>query len=207
MSRVLAQLTMQDIVQIGNQARPSIFDLAIRKPEVLYSTVIEVDERVTLVGYTSDPAAGEHAVQFASTSRDAPVVRGYSGNDQPPSVGPSGGAYVAPEIVQGVSGEAVAILKRPDEAKVRSELEALYRDGYRSIAVVFIHSYTFPEHEALVKRIAQDVGFGSVSCSSDLMPMIKVRVPGAQTQLTADGAAGHVCNCRRVPDAGAAGVH
>ena len=52
----------RDIVQIGNQSRPSIFDLAIHKPEVLYEHVVEVDERVTVVGYTSHPNAREHGV-------------------------------------------------------------------------------------------------------------------------------------------------
>ena len=52
----------RDIVQIGNQSRPAIFDLAIHKPEVLYDQVVEVDERVTVVGYSSDPHAREHSV-------------------------------------------------------------------------------------------------------------------------------------------------
>lgn len=34
------------LLQIGNQARPDIFDLSAKKPEVLYEKVIEVDERV-----------------------------------------------------------------------------------------------------------------------------------------------------------------
>jgi N-methylhydantoinase A/oxoprolinase/acetone carboxylase beta subunit len=33
-----------------NQARPNIFALNVRRPEVLYESVLEVDERVTLVG-------------------------------------------------------------------------------------------------------------------------------------------------------------
>ena len=33
---------------IGNQARPKIFDLEIRTPDVLYESVIEVDERIVL---------------------------------------------------------------------------------------------------------------------------------------------------------------
>ena len=36
----------RDILQIGNQSRPDIFDLEIRKPDLLYETVIEVGERV-----------------------------------------------------------------------------------------------------------------------------------------------------------------
>ncbi len=33
---------------LGNQTRPFIFDLEIKKPELLYERVIEVDERVRL---------------------------------------------------------------------------------------------------------------------------------------------------------------
>jgi len=41
-----------------------------------------------------------------------------------------------------------------------------------------MHGYTFPDHEALVGRIAHDVGFSHVSLSHELMPMIKL-VPRA----------------------------
>ncbi|KAG5890200.1 hypothetical protein JTB14_010662 [Gonioctena quinquepunctata] len=36
----------KDILLIGNQARPKIFDLNIRRPEILYTDVVEVDCRV-----------------------------------------------------------------------------------------------------------------------------------------------------------------
>ncbi|XP_072388025.1 5-oxoprolinase isoform X1 [Diabrotica undecimpunctata] len=36
----------KDLLLIGNQARPKIFDLNIRRPEILYSAVVEVDCRV-----------------------------------------------------------------------------------------------------------------------------------------------------------------
>ena len=36
----------KDLLEIGNQARPSLFDLSIVKPEQLYASVIEVDERL-----------------------------------------------------------------------------------------------------------------------------------------------------------------
>ncbi|CAM9925903.1 unnamed protein product, partial [Heterosigma akashiwo] len=39
----------KDLLFIGNQARPDIFDLQIRRPEVLYETVEEVEEAVVLV--------------------------------------------------------------------------------------------------------------------------------------------------------------
>ena len=44
----------KDLLYIGNQARPDLFDLNIRKPGVLYEKVIEVEERVTLPAYSDD---------------------------------------------------------------------------------------------------------------------------------------------------------
>ena len=38
----------QDLLHIGNQSRPHMFDLAIRRPDVLYSKVVEISERVVL---------------------------------------------------------------------------------------------------------------------------------------------------------------
>ena len=38
----------RDLLHIGNQSRPNIFDLEIKAPEVLYETVVEVDELVVL---------------------------------------------------------------------------------------------------------------------------------------------------------------
>ncbi|TKY89552.1 hypothetical protein EX895_001337 [Sporisorium graminicola] len=182
----------KDLVQIGNQSRPSIFDLAIKKPEVLYHGVLEIDERVTLVGYTSDPKARDNGVQFdlESSEQDGEyitkITKPYSGSDQPPNAYDAQGHPTGPpEIVRGISGEAVAILKKPDEELLKKQLEALYHDhGYRSLAVVLMHSYTYPLHEQIIKRIALDVGFETVSCSSQLMPMIKM-VPRA-TSSTAD---------------------
>lgn len=98
----------RDLLLIGNQSRPKIFDLNIRRPSPLYSKVVEVDERVTLVGYTSDPKAEEHQVKFDA---DGNIIRGYRGK------GWDGIGYAEGpgEVVQGLSGEAVRILKRPSE--------------------------------------------------------------------------------------------
>ncbi|OBA23088.1 Hydantoinase B multi-domain protein [Metschnikowia bicuspidata var. bicuspidata NRRL YB-4993] len=46
----------KDVLAIGNQSRPHIFDLSISKPDVLYDCVVEVDERVTLEDFVEDPA-------------------------------------------------------------------------------------------------------------------------------------------------------
>lgn len=39
----------QDILEIGNQARPKIFELDIIKPQLLFEEVIEVPERIRIV--------------------------------------------------------------------------------------------------------------------------------------------------------------
>jgi len=96
----------KDLLLIGNQSRPRIFDLNIRRPPPLYSTVMEIDERVTLVGYTSDPHAEDHQVIFDENGQ---VKRGYRGKgwDQ------KGDAEGPGRIVQGISGEAVRVLTEP----------------------------------------------------------------------------------------------
>ena len=143
----------KDCLEIGNQSRPNIFDLAISKPEVLYQRVIEVDERVTLEDYTEDP-------ERKKTKAGKEVQ----------------GADV--DLVNGLSGEAVRILKRPSKDKIRKQLSALFDDGFRSVAVCFVHGYTFPDHEVMVGHLASEIGFDQVSLSHELLPMIKL-VPRA----------------------------
>ncbi|KAF8632122.1 hypothetical protein AX15_002022 [Amanita polypyramis BW_CC] len=167
----------KDLLLIGNQSRPKIFDLNIRRPPPLYSSVIEVDERVTLVGYTSDPLSEEHAIHFNS---DGGIKRGYRGNGWD-KVGDAEGPG---EIVRGLSGEAVRVIKKPDLESVKSDLDRLYADGYRSLAIVLVHSYTYPTHEHLIGQLARSIGFTHVSESAALLPMIKMVPRGVSS--TAD---------------------
>ena len=141
----------KDCLEIGNQSRPKIFDLAIRKPDVLYEKVVEIDERVTLEDYAEDPE--RHITKMDGSSAQGSVV-------------------------QGLSGEAVRILKRPSKDVIKSQLQELYDDGFRSIAVCLVHGYTFHDHEAMIGHVAKDIGFEHVSLSHELMPMIKL-VPRA----------------------------
>ncbi|CAG8227406.1 unnamed protein product [Penicillium nalgiovense] len=140
----------KDCLEIGNQSRPRIFDLAIKRPDVLYEEVIEVDERVTLEDYAEDPQRN------ITTTTPREQTR------------------VEDDVVRGLSSEAVRILKRPSEGLVRSQLTEVYSRGIRSVAICLIHGYTFPDHEALVGRIAKDIGFHHVSLGHQLMPMIKL---------------------------------
>lgn len=51
-----------DLLEIGNQARPDIFDLSCATPSLLYEQVVEVDERVLLKHFCSE----EYSKQFPS---------------------------------------------------------------------------------------------------------------------------------------------
>ncbi|CAG8444302.1 15333_t:CDS:10 [Acaulospora colombiana] len=126
----------KDLLVIGNQARPKIFELAIRKPDVLYQKVVEVDERVSL-------------------------IEEISGDD-------------SDDVLRGISGECVKILQRPDLDKVKEDMQSLYAEGFRSIAICLMHSYTYPDHERQLGELATEIGFTHISLSSSIMPMIKI---------------------------------
>jgi len=96
---------------------------------------------------------------------------------------PAGTAPDAP-VLRGTTGEAVRVLRPLDRAAVRAQLQALYDDGFRNVAIVFAHSYTYPDHELAVGELARAVGFTHVTCSSAVMPMVKM-VPRGYTA-TAD---------------------
>ncbi|KAJ6790010.1 hypothetical protein PWT90_03799 [Aphanocladium album] len=152
----------KDCLTIGNQSRPRIFDLAIRKPDVLYEQVVEVDERVTLEDYAEDP---ERTVTEADTAAGTEAAQ-------------------SKELVRGLSGETVRVMKRPKHEEIKSQLKQIYDQGIRSIAVCLMHGYTFPDHEAAIGKLAKEVGFTHISLSHELMPMIKL-VPRA-TSVCAD---------------------
>ncbi|KAJ0385257.1 hypothetical protein COL922a_006766 [Colletotrichum nupharicola] len=134
----------RDLLAIGNQSRPNIFDLSVTRPEVFFDEVVEVDERITMEDYTEDPAS----VKTTPTHDDK-------------------------ELVTAITGETIRVLKRPDLAEIKTQLEKVRGQGFRSIAIVFIHSYAYPDHELLVGRIAAEMGF-SVTLSSEVQPMINV---------------------------------
>jgi 5-oxoprolinase (ATP-hydrolysing) len=132
-----------DLQVIGNQSRPKIFDLEIKRPGQLYDYVREVDERVVL------------------------LKEGESVKD-------------TTEII-GLSQERLFVEKSLNEEEVETILCDILAQGIRSLAVVLLHSYTFPHHELAIKRIADRLGFEHVSLSSAVMPMIRMVPRGCTT--------------------------
>ncbi|KAL2864050.1 Hydantoinase B/oxoprolinase-domain-containing protein [Aspergillus lucknowensis] len=147
----LATKGFRDILLIGNQTRPDLFDLSVRRLEQLYETVVEVDERITIEGASEAPQNKYNNPDVSSDSA----------------------------LVMGQTGEVVRIMKKPDLEAVRTDLEKLKAQGFRNIAIGFMHSYTYPEHELQVAKLAEDMGF-KVSASSVLQSMAKY-VPRSQS--------------------------
>src|SRR6267142_3011407 len=118
----------RDALRIAYQNRPRIFDRHIVLPELLYSKVFEVDERI------------------------------------------------------GARGEVVVPL---DEEGLRRDLESAHAEGFRSIAIVFMHAYRHPLHERLAAVIARSFGFEQVSVSHEVSPLMKFVSRGDTTVVDA----------------------
>ena len=78
-----------------------------------------------------------------------------------------------------------AVLRSPDEAVVRRQLAELTAAGIESIAICLLHSFSHPEHELLIERLAREVGLTEISTSSRLAPLIKIVARGDTTTVDA----------------------
>lgn len=59
----------------------------------------------------------------------------------------------------------------PDE--IRQSLSRLFGEGFRSVAIVFMHAYAYPDHEVQAETIARDIGFTQISVSHKTSPLMK----------------------------------
>ncbi|MGL4240857.1 MAG: hydantoinase/oxoprolinase family protein, partial [Beijerinckiaceae bacterium] len=118
----------RDALEIGYQARPKIFAKEIIKPELLYSAVEEIDERVRADG---------------------------------------------------------TIEQALDEAGFSKALERLKEQGFKAVAIVFMHAWRYPEHEKRAAEIARRMGFPQVSVSHEVSPLIKLVGRGDTTVVDA----------------------
>ena len=72
-----------------------------------------------------------------------------------------------------------------DEGALRRDLEAAKAAGIDAIAVVFCHGYRHRAHEAAAAAIARDLGFGQVSVSHEVSPLMKMVSRGDTTVVDA----------------------
>ncbi|WFL76413.1 hydantoinase B/oxoprolinase family protein [Altererythrobacter arenosus] len=119
---------LRDVLEIGYQSRPRTFALNIEKPALLYSDVVEIDERVRDDGH---------------------------------------------------------IEQELDIDKARVALSTKYGEGYRSVAIVLMHSYEYPAHERALAEVAREIGFTQVSASHEVSPLTKIVARGETTVVDA----------------------
>ena len=117
-----------DALRIAYQNRPRLFDRHIVLPELLYSNVIEVTERI------------------------------------------------------GAHGDVVTPL---DLSSARAALAATCAAGFRSVAIVLMHGYRYPAHEAVLEAAARQIGFEQVSVSHRVSAMMKFVARGDTTVVDA----------------------
>lgn len=72
-----------------------------------------------------------------------------------------------------------------DEATARTQMQAAYDDGIRSIAIVLMHAYAYPDHEVKLAAIARDIGFPQISISHEVSPLMKLVGRGDTTVVDA----------------------
>src|SRR5579871_841963 len=56
----------------------------------------------------------------------------------------------------------------------RAALEAAKADGIVAVAVVLMHAYRYSDHEKRITALARELGFGQVSASHEVSPLIKL---------------------------------
>jgi 5-oxoprolinase (ATP-hydrolysing) len=81
-----------------------------------------------------------------------------------------------------VNGEVLTPL---DEDALAGELARAYQDGFRAAAVVCMHGYRYPEHEARIGDLARAAGFTQVSESHRTSPLMKLVSRGDTTVVDA----------------------
>ena len=79
-------------------------------------------------------------------------------------------------------GEVLAALNAD---KARRQLQALYDQGFRALAIVLMHAWRYPEHELQLADIARQIGFTQISVSHQVSPLLKIVSRGDTTVVDA----------------------
>ncbi len=77
------------------------------------------------------------------------------------------------------------VLQPLDGDALRRDMQKLYDDGLRAIAIVFMHGYRYPAHERKAAEIARSIGFTQISASHAVSPLMKLVARGDTTVVDA----------------------
>jgi len=61
-----------------------------------------------------------------------------------------------------------------DLNSAETEFKKHFDEGFRSIAIVLMHADRYPDHERALKDIASKIGFGQISVSHEILPLMKI---------------------------------
>ena len=78
-----------------------------------------------------------------------------------------------------------AVVRPLDPAALRDALHAANADGLRACAIVFMHGWAHPAHEAAAAALARAAGFTQVSVSHEVSPLLKFVSRGDTTVVDA----------------------
>lgn len=145
---LLTSKDFRDVLAIGNQTRPDIFNISAKKLDQLYDKVVEINERITFANYTEGGGAKKKITLADNAEFDN-------------------------ALVEGTTGDILQVISKPDMAEVEIQLRQLQSEGYSSLALCFLHSYVYPYHEQQVAELARKMGF-QVSVLTELQPVIGV---------------------------------
>ena len=76
------------------------------------------------------------------------------------------------EVHERVTAEGT-VLHALDETPLRAALDEARADGITACAILFMHGYRYPAHEARAAEIAREAGFEQVSTSHDTVALMK----------------------------------
>jgi len=77
------------------------------------------------------------------------------------------------------------VLQPFEEMHLRERLWAAYDAGIRAVAIVFMHGWRHPAHEAQAAQLARELGFTQVSTSHETSPLMKIVSRGDTTVVDA----------------------
>ncbi|MGD9739156.1 MAG: hydantoinase/oxoprolinase N-terminal domain-containing protein, partial [Bauldia sp.] len=61
----------------------------------------------------------------------------------------------------------------PDSAAIEAVLRDAMAEGFRAVAIVFMHAWAFPAHEQAVAALARVAGFAEVTASHEVSPLVR----------------------------------
>jgi 5-oxoprolinase (ATP-hydrolysing) len=77
------------------------------------------------------------------------------------------------------------VLRALDQAKAEADLRRAFASGIDALAIVLMHGYRNPAHEAMLAKIARRIGFSQISVSHEVSPLMKIVGRGDTTVVDA----------------------